>query len=464
MKLPIKQSLWSLGFAALCALLSGCPANDYTVELQPRAEGGVERTLTFYRADGTDSHGDPSYQEFPTNELAAITRLYPAGSVTANGWRYTANGTFAGPLPSDVGGAGSYTNVATSLGEAGLYVERFRGNDDLAGETAKRFHAADEMTDLIVGWTRMEFGGEPGYKNLRKFLDHDLRPDLKNAALYAWLGGAGDVSDTKGQREFTFRFLQYLYERGYLKLSDTRDVYLLIEDEEDDSRAMGLLRRFFMEKLGVDPSEPPPKSFAVLDSADSLQKSWEKYLAGTDLYRAKVKDWEEKKKSDPNLTAPGPDDAALDLAMVLLSGGNDSSGASDHLTVKLKLAHPPFSTNGKWKKGQVVWSDDLDVNRPLPAFCYATWSNPNAQFQEQHFGSVVLDDDTLAQYCFWEETLSAEQAHEWQSFLENLQPGLQLTNHLAAFHFSGSPPLVVTNGQQDYTLIGRKLLMDALAK
>jgi hypothetical protein len=462
MRFTIKQSVWLLAFATLCTLLTGCPSNDYTVELQPVAGGGVERTLTFYRADGTDSNGAPKYEEFPTNELATVTRLYPADAVKADGWRYTASGLFAGQLPPDVGGVGSYTNFVTSLGEAGLYVERFRGNDDPLGETAKRFYAADEMTDLVIGWTRTEFGQEPGYKNLYKFLDNDLRRDLKNTAFYVWMGGARDLSGTNEPGEFMFRVLQYLYERGYFKLSDAPDVYLLLDDEEDDSKVLRLLQRLLMEKLGIDPSEPPPTSFAVLDSADSLEKSWEKYFAGSDVYRAQLKDWDEKKKSDPNLAAPKPDDAAFDLLSKLFSGG-DVSGASDHLTVKLKLAHPPNYTNGKWHDGQVVWSDDLETNRPLPVLCYAGWSNPNVQFQKEHFGDVVLDDEILSQYCFWQGTLSAGQAREWESFLEAVKPGRQLTNSLAAFHFSTSAAPAGTNGQQDYTLVGRKLLMDALA-
>src|SRR5450756_2782207 len=56
--------------APLCALLTGCPHNDYTVELKPTAHG-VERTLKFYRVD----------EAFPSNELAAISQVYPAGAV-----------------------------------------------------------------------------------------------------------------------------------------------------------------------------------------------------------------------------------------------------------------------------------------------------------------------------------------------------------------------------------------------
>ena len=458
MRFTLKQTCSFLLLVMLCALLTGCPADDYTVEMQPVAGGGVERTLTFYRADGNDSKENPNYQDFPSNELAAITSLYPEGSTKVDGKRYTASGIFSGALPADVGGSGSYTNFVTSLGESGVYLERFRGNDDLAGQNAKRSHAADQLTDLAIGWTKAELGREPGYPKLRKFLDKDFRQDLKNAGIYAWMGENDNLSNTNNISEFTFRFCQYLYEHGYLKLSDTRDVYsLLVQNQEDDTACLHLVRRLLMEKMDIPPSEPLPKSFAVFDSTDALMKSWTNYLTGTDLYRERIKAWEEEKKSDTNQARPEPEDVFFNLAACLVFGQDLSFADSetDHLTVKLKLAQPPAYTNGKWQDGQVVWSSDLEDNRPLPAFCCAIWMNPNAQFQTEHFGGVILDGDDLSQYCLWQGTLNPEQAGEWETFLETLKLSPSLTNTLAAFQFSGA-------ATQTNAYLGRKLLIDAL--
>src|SRR3989442_15157566 len=62
--------------AAMGLLVTGCPRNQYIVELTPRGKV-VERKLTFYREDGTDTNGVPHYQRFPQDELAAIRKLYP---------------------------------------------------------------------------------------------------------------------------------------------------------------------------------------------------------------------------------------------------------------------------------------------------------------------------------------------------------------------------------------------------
>ena len=149
-----RKRFWPpLVLALLCVLVTGCPHNDYTIELKPKG-AVIERTLTFYRADG----GSTNAPDFPSNQLAAITRLYPAGALKPNQQRYVVTGEFAGALPNDVGGAGAYTNFTTSLGATAFYAERFRGDDDLAAKTARQFRAADQLTDLVIGWTRTEFG------------------------------------------------------------------------------------------------------------------------------------------------------------------------------------------------------------------------------------------------------------------------------------------------------------------
>jgi hypothetical protein len=446
--------------ALLAALVTGCPHNDYTVELKPTASG-VERTLTFYRADGSDSNGVPQYQDFPSNKLAAITRVYPSGNVKRDGQRRVATGEFAGALPDDVGGVGTYTNFATSLGAAGFYLERFRGNDDLAGKTAKRFHAADQLTDLVIGWTQTEFGRERGCKKLRKFLDEDFRNDLKNAGLYFWIGGATGLTDTNAPEEFTARFSQYLFERGYLKLSDAPALYSIFTDRGDNSALLRLVQRLAAEKMGIPASEPLPKSFVVLNDSKALEKSWGKYLTRSDLYRAKFKEWERDKKTDPKLEPPKPLNAMDELFADLLGG---SDGETDHLTVKLALAHSPNHTNGKWHDGQVVWEASLEKNRALPALCYAGWSSPDAQFQQAHFGRVLLDGDELTQYCVWHSGLGAEQVQQWELFLAGLQPGEELKKKLAAFQFTAEPARPAIKDKQYPLAVGRKLLADALEK
>src|SRR5271156_3630855 len=118
-------------------LLTGCPHNQYIVELTPRGPA-IERTLIFYREDGVGSNGVPNYSSFPADELSAITAAYHWNGIERDGDSWTATREFTTALPDDVGGAGSYASLSNTLGCAAFYMERFRGGDDFAGPMSRR--------------------------------------------------------------------------------------------------------------------------------------------------------------------------------------------------------------------------------------------------------------------------------------------------------------------------------------
>jgi hypothetical protein len=451
-----RRILPGLFLAAVCALVTGCPHNDYLVELQPTAHG-VERTLTFYRADGSDSNGVPSYQGFPSNELAAITKAYPANTVIWDGQRHIAKAEFSGAMPKDVGGAGSFTNYVTSLGESGFYLERFRGNDDLAGKTLKQYRAADQLADLVIGWSKTEFGRERGYKKLHQFLDEDFRKDLKNAGQYFQLGALSDLSNTNAAEEYTARFLQYLIERGYLKLSDVPSLPGIPGGNENAPALMRLVQTLVAEKMELPAAGRLPKSLAILTNGAALEKSWEKYLAQSDVYRAKHKEWEAQVKINPQAEEPRAGNTTDDLVMSLLGISAGGFGSTpDHLTVKLALKHAPDHSNGKWQDGHAVWDTDLSGISPLPVLCYASWNNPSEAFQKAHFGRVLLSGDELSHYNLWRNGVGQDEGRDWDAFVAALQPGRELKEIIEAFQ--------LTKNAGDPLYAGCKLLLEALAK
>jgi hypothetical protein len=360
--------------SALCLILpallvTGCPCNQYVIDLTPRGDI-IERKLLFYRQDGTDTNGAPNYRSFPSDELAEITRRYPPGGVTHNGDSHTATGQFGRSLPPDVGGAGCYTNVTTTLGSAGFYLERFRGNDDVATETAKRLQAADQLTDLVIGWSRMELKHERGYKDLRQFLDVDFRRDLRNLSLYWWMLQTAQVARSETPEEFAVRFGQYLAERGYVKTEDLPGLFRMSVDDDQKPLAK-IIQRLIAAKLGVPKSGPMPRALVFLADPVQLTNSWEKYLRTTDQYRALLRQWEKEKiarkigslgqhlralydkryrTNGPPAApaapgAPMPSEVVSELMVDLLE--IDLFGTDDHLTVRLSLPSPPSRSNGK---------------------------------------------------------------------------------------------------------------------
>ncbi len=453
-----KRLLAPLAFLAL--LLTGCPRNEYIVELKPHGNS-IERTLTYYRVDVGESNNINGYQPFPTVEMSEINALYPADSIANDGDRHTVHGVFNNALPNDVGGVGAYTNLSTSLGSAGFYVERFRGNDDLAGITEKHLKAADHLADLILGWSKSELGTQPGYDKLAQFLNVDFRRDLKNVGVYWQEGNLVAGYSTNGAEEFMVRFGQYLVERGYLRIGEMPVLFRDATDRSGEKLDL-LLKRLVARKMGVADSQPLPAYLGFLDTDDTMSKSFEGYLTNTDSYRARLKQWDEDRKATPDLQKPDPfGDEIRDLVDFNLFGN-----PNDVLTVRLSLPLAPVHSNGRWDETskEVIWNTNI-VDRTntsrLPLMCYASWAEPAASFQTSHFGKVALTGDELTGYCLWRTSLDAKRAAEWDALLSSLQPGSQLTNAINNFRFSGEPPASATNTASP-SAFGRDLVTDAL--
>ncbi|MDB6111526.1 MAG: hypothetical protein JWR69_3276, partial [Pedosphaera sp.] len=325
---------------------------------------------------------------------------------------------------------------------AGFYLERFRGNDDLAGVSEKRAQAADQLADLFVGWSKMELGHEPHYEDLRRFLDVDFRRDLKNLTLYWWLAQISSNYKPEATEEFIVRFSQYLIERDYFK---ARDLPNLIQSGQSSESfpPMPLIQALAARKLGVEKSKPLPKSLAFLADPEAVGKSWEKYLATTELYQDKLRKWESQ-KSRTEATKPEPAEVVLELAGKLIDAklfGEED----DHLTVRLTLSSAPIRTNGKWdgERKQVIWDSGLEPRRDgvqLPILCYASWGQADESFQKKHFGRVLLEGDDLMSYCFWRASLDEKQGGEWEAMLVSSTGAENLNEKLREFRFGEQPP------------------------
>ena len=434
-----------LALAAAALFLTGCPNNQYIVELKPQGDV-IERKLVFYRADGVNTNGVPNYEAFDPQELAAITALYPPGALTNDGDRHEALGLFSNELPDDVGGAGYYTNLSTSLGETGFYAERVRGNDDPAAVSERRARAAERLAVLTIGWTEAELGHEPGYDKLRQFLDSNLQRDLENVGSYWWYEQFAPVSATNGNADFVMRIGQYLLKRDYITLAD---IPTLLKDQvTDDSHPLSFwIRRLVARKLGVSESK---SSVEFLLDDDKMEKSLGQYVAGTDLYRARLNQWEAKEKAHPDDKPPTAKDFVDEQVASLLDLDAGMFGQRDHLVVRLTLPTAPIFTSGQWDAaaGQVVCDTDI-VDRTnttqFPVSCYASWSEANERFQTDHLGKVALAGDDLMNYCLWRNALTPQSGGEWDTFMAGLTPGPELVKTVDAFRFSDEPITVVTN-------------------
>jgi hypothetical protein len=422
----------------LMVLVTGCPHNEYSVELTPKGNF-IHRQLGFSRVNGTNDAGAVVYENFPEQELEAIRKAYPFGKLSKSNQTYKIVGEFEGAMPNDLGGCGSYTNISTSLGNAGFYMERFRGSNDLVAMSARRLKAADQMVDLVIGWSGTEFGREANYKELRKFLDGEFRSDVKNLTLYMWSREMVEKYQENAMEEYLLRYGQFLMERGYLQMGDLAEL-AGGDSSTSEKRTIVLVQRLVAKKLGMAESGPMPHSLAILGNRVALEKSWQKYLETTELYKAKLAGWEKTKRPGDNREKPKPDEVMEDLLRDMINFRLFET--DDHMVVKLTLPGTPVSTNGKWDESakQVTWENDIEAKEPgrLPAFCYANWAEANGDFQKDHFGKVALKEDRLFQYCLWRNALTEKQGGEWDDFVSSLKAEDELVAKVYAFRFSES--------------------------
>lgn len=419
----------------LVVAFAGCARNCYVIEIMPDGES-FQRKLTCWHEGG---EGPDNIAALPEAELKRLEKLYGGRETPDNAKKHVFAGRFTAHTPSDVGGAGFYVHFSTPLGTLSAYVERFRGNDDLEAELAKRRAAADQVADLVLGWLASELGDDPNFDQLRQFLDSDLRQDLKNLTLYLWINEEISDGNRKSEGEFLVRAGQYLCERGYVTPNDLPRLVQAFWGS-DAAPALRHLQRILARKMGVPDNQSIPESLAFLADPQRTQKSWEKYLMTTDRYQELLKQWKEAKKTDPDAEKPKPEEVVGDL----LADGfiHFGLGRCDKLEVKLSCPQQPLSTNGDWsaENQQVTWSGvRLPENESLPTMCFAVWSCADCAFQQEHFGKMLLDGEKLGEYALWYCGLTPQQTDQWDRFVADCKPGDRLKAAIEAFRFRGDP-------------------------
>jgi hypothetical protein len=435
------------GALASLILLAGCDYDCYEVEIKPEG-AAFRRTLTCWHQGGERAE---EVQRMDEGKLARIGVLYAKRESPGDAKKQVFSGRFNDKTPADVGGAGSYTHFASALGGASFYVERFRGNDDLNSQLAKRGKAADELVDLLEGWLAAEIGSEANFPKLKQFLDSPLRQDLKNMGIYEWAGSTIEDNQGKVDEEYFFRAGLYLWERGYFHPQEIPALYRSM-DNQDYQSILRHVQRLLARKLGVPDDQPVPESLAFLNDMDRLKTSFEKYARTTLWFRQRMDQW--KAKADKGVKIPKEPTPGEFVEELLLRGIGESSAfwgqGNDSIKIRLLCGQKPYSTNGTWEKSLsgVTWSWTLKPSRALPAMFFAAWSAPDEKFQEARFGKVLLQDGELAEYVIWRRALKPEEAKEWDGFLDTLKPGPGLKQAVESFRFSTDPKVNVEKANE----------------
>jgi hypothetical protein len=436
----MKKLLYLLVVAAAWLLLTGessCNYNRYTVELEP-ANQEIVRTLTCARIEPSGS--EEKTIEFDAHELGRIASVYAERLSKKDAGVHRFRDRFLQATPQDVGGAGRYVYLTSLMGSFGAYSERFRGNDDQAGQLRKAGAALDRLVDHLRGWARAELGAHPGMERLDAFLHGTLRRDLHNLILYTALAERLNDYDEDATEEMGFRAAHLLVERGYLRTGQLRAWssawHRALVDEEAPA-LMAMIARLVAGWMGVADTDPLPAELGFLATAQKAEASFHAYLKTTPAYKKKHADWQARKANVPDLHEPGAESVVIDdfSDLVLFE-----VGPHDRLDVRLSIPVEAFATNGSWDAAgkQVTWKNrELKKRVGLPAYLYALWSEPAEAFQKKHFGKVLLTGRGLAEYVMWRQGLSEQEGIAWDDFLRKLEPGEGMLEKVGAFRFPG---------------------------
>lgn len=446
---------------SVAVAFAGCTAKHYEIELKPMGES-IEREITCWEQT---SNEPPQVVSFSEDELKRIAAAYHVDVSSDKAEKHRFVRKFAGSMPNDIGGAGSYTHWNTPLGSVSGYVERFRGNDDLLTTMQQRQEAADRLVDLLIGWLSTELEDDARLAQLRAFLDNQFRQDMKNISLYSWACGLVSDDEDVDQTAWLVRVGQYLVERSYFSPEQLPQLARAFRapDSDDSARLLAFVQRFTASKMGITEDQPIPPSLQVMSDVTVLETSANNYLRQTDEFKRLIEEWERTKATAPEAQEPEPN-AVVNELMVQAFLPNLFLGGSDQLSVRLALTNEPFATNGQWdeKAKHVRWSDRMlaaDSNlSEFPTFLYAMWSEPNDKAQKEHFGRVVLEGTALGEYCLWYRGLSDREAKEWDSFVSSLESNAALVDRIRSFQFTTDSELATV--PRDLILAGLNVETD----
>jgi len=425
----------------IAAACTGCDETIYKIELAPKGNE-LHRTLTVWRQGGRRDDGKMQIKEMDEAELATIARAYSKNKPKGGARKHKFTGTFTGVLPDDVGGAGRFARYESKMGAVSSYIERFRGNDRPGEVLESAMKAVDEITDLIIGYLETKLGKNAGFPKLRKFMDTELRKDLKDLSAYSylasgtsrlnWLELKKEDSDTLAQ-EVLARVVVYIIERKYIDLSDAPLLRRVAAEKAQLEKLLDKSIKRIALKAGITDAKFVAKLVSLLSDGKRLDASFEAYLRTTPQYKNLVKD---RKPVKGDADAPEEDISASELVVQpllekIIHLRLDFGGAT-RIEVQLVLPAKPAITNGKWnaKERAITWKGTLTARDGdttfLPEICYALWGKPDEKFQKAHFGKVILIDEQLLDYCTWRQGLTDDEAKLWDAVLMKHKAGEDL--------------------------------------
>ncbi|MCA9078078.1 MAG: hypothetical protein KDA93_23815 [Planctomycetaceae bacterium] len=410
-----RLGLWFVLSLAILANSTGCPKTSYDVEMSTR-HGKVERKIVV--SDERQPQGVDDAAKQATIEELLLSEAYGTPVERDNNRLLIAGGTFTSQLPNDIGGSGMVHVYRSSLGTLHVYLERFRGSDDLASQVDEITRASNELVDHAHEWVGRECKDPQIAARIHDYLESNGKQDLRNLGLFVW--GIQVASSNLTQEnlfdDMLSRVMQYALERNYVELDDVPDL-MRLDQLDNDASGLAIVRRFSARYLAINVDDIE-QVFPAMKSRPTFESSIREVI------------------SDEQFAS------LFHSVFRLRIFGNDD------ITVRFSLPQEPLWTNGKWvdEEKRLEWKGSIPPREDaklgvLPTQCFAVWCEPDVDFQQAHFGRVIVDGEELAEYVLWEAALTDNESQEWNTFTETLTPEDDLSESVGEFAFSTTPEM-----------------------
>ncbi len=394
-------------------------------------------------------------------EIARMSKAYeddPSRRGQGGGVRF--EGVFeAGDLPSEVGNRNGLSRLTSDLGTSWYYFEQFgeRANDwDIFRQ---RMDAGNLWLNLAAKFFESRMSSEEAKEEWREFAYGRMIPDMMsgylryNAGQFVTTGqrisSTVRLPNDRGPRTMDESFQVSVFapltafaaERGWMTIEEAQIIGLLGIDgwvsagERDWSRRVifePLMKRVIQRFVpDAEPGEIDRNNQKMIliglsflwwvntsgDAADVLLAS----DAITD------EDKDRLRNGNRLITIPGP-------------FGFSIRGGPRPLESELvvETGAKPFLTNGDWDEsmGTVTFKSKVyppeGRRRIAPPVYHASWAVADREAQETIFGSVVLKDQSLAEYCLWVKTLEGNNKRVWSEALAEAKSRSDTSSLLSA--------------------------------
>jgi len=418
--------LFFLGFA-------GCVETTYRVELIPKQETMARRLVI----DSNTKNAGTGEPKIADQEKERIEEIYQDKLKLNDEREFAIVGTFVLEMPDDVGGAGSHSYLESPMGSVSYYSERFRGDFNFAGTIRNRERDLNEVVDLLVQWAALTLGESEQGHQLRKWIDTNLRRDLKNLMLLAWshriavdLGGKVDPASSLAHA------MQFLVEHGYVVMQDVPTLSRQIRNGNAEE-LVSWITSTVMRQAGIRPGDgdqpDDDRLRSMLQHPNELLRSLRAFLRDTSLYE-ELQATRSEDSTDPLWVLTKPVWRELYVTPIKSPRAN--------LEVTLQTNSEPFETNGQYdpESNETHWQSSLH-GRCIPMLVFATWANPDEAFQIDKLGKVLLKDAKLAEYIVWYRGLEINERQQWDSLFESEESPEARRKRIADFTFKGEERL-----------------------